>query len=578
MAAAKSRNARRKFPSADELIRRRLQRWRRVTRLKFARTDDNCQLYWLHDEPYTPPLQRLVASLNPRGNQPRARPRARSPRSQPIRAGASPPPAGGGDEGGSSGGGGGDGDGGDSDDGQRVIQLPLAELRPHPLSEQIYADAPSPELVESIKRLGVLVPVDVVRRDEGFVLLSGHSRHAAAEALGLKSIPARIVDVPPEMELEYLLECNRQRTKSFTQRLREADALEPYLRSQALARSKSGRGADGSGGRGRRKTPGTGGPGVSSRRTRDEVARRVGLSGKQLERLRAIAQKRPDLLQLVDGGKKSIGAAFSELRRAERRVEQTKLAAKVSPRGDCILGDSLKLLPKLDDERFAAIITDTPYLLSWERVVHERFGALDLSSDHGEWDQLSGAEADELIRTCARQFWRTLRAGGTLFLFPGDRLLGDWLITLRENGFEFPRPCLLARAKSNPPPSVRRGGWRSALEHIIYARKPGKDVFNYLGDSEMLSALSFPLVGDDRVHPTQKPVELIQRLIEVVTNPGDEVLDAFAGSGSTGEAALRCGRHVLLIEKDPTFHAVATDRLNRVSYEIQGNTETEGLR
>ncbi len=76
--AAKSRNARRKFPSADELIRRRLQRWRRVSRLKFAITDDGCRLYWLHDKPYTPPLQRLVASLNPRGSQPRARPRARA--------------------------------------------------------------------------------------------------------------------------------------------------------------------------------------------------------------------------------------------------------------------------------------------------------------------------------------------------------------------------------------------------------------------------------------------------------------------------------------------------------------------
>ncbi len=505
--------------------------------------------------------------------QQRARPRARSPRSQPIHAGASPPPAGGGGEDGGSG-----GDDGGDDDGERVIQLPLAELRPHPLSEQIYADAPSPELVESIKRLGVLVPVDVVRRDEGYVLLSGHSRHAAAEALGLKSIPARIVDVPPEMELEYLLESNRHRTKTFTQKLKEADAWEPYLRSQALARSKSGRGADGSGGRGKRKTPGTVGPGVSSRPTRDEVARRVGLSGKQLERLRAIAQKRPELLKLIDAGKKSIGGAHAEMRRAERRAEHAALAANVSPRGDCLLGDSCELLPKFADGRFAAIVSDAPYILSFEGVVHERAGALPLSSDHGAWDQLSGAEADRLIFTCAREFWRILRTGGTLFLFPGDRLLPDWMLALRENGFTYPRPCLLAWVKSNPPPSVRRGGWRSAVEHIIYARKPGPEVFNYLRDSQMLSALSFPLVGAGRVHPTQKPVELIRTLIEVGTNPGDEVLDAFAGSGTTGEAALRCGRHVLLIEKDPTFYALATDRLNRVSYEIQGKAETEGLR
>ena len=352
MAAAKSRNARRKFPSADELIRRRLQRWRRVTRLKFARTDDNCQLYWLHDEPYTPPLQRLVASLNPRGSQPRARPRARASHTH-VHSGPSPPPGEGNDEG--SGG----GDGGDDDDGPRVVQVPVGLIRPHPVSQQIYGgDSESrPELVDSIRERGILEPLHLVRRGDTYVVLSGHSRLSAAKTLGFETVPAYVVDVPEEEEIPYLLEANLQRVKSASQRLREALALEPFFRSEALARSRSGRGADGSGGRGKRKTRGTNDPGVSSKPTRDALAARVGLgSGRQLDKLRLIADKRPDLLALIDAGKKRIGGAYAQLCRDERLQQQAELVGKVSLRSDCILGDCCKLLPKVADGSCAAVI------------------------------------------------------------------------------------------------------------------------------------------------------------------------------------------------------------------------------
>ena len=64
-------------------------------------------------------------------------------------------------------------------------------------------------------------------------------------------------------------------------------------------------------------------------------------------------------------------------------------------------------------------------------------------------------------------------------------------------------------------------------------------------------------------------MELIERLIQVSTNPGDEVLDPFAGSGATGEAAIRTKRHALLIERDPTFHALATTRIHGLTPEVK---------
>src|SRR5205814_456734 len=134
-----------------------------------------------------------------------------------------------------------------------------------------------------------------------------------------------------------------------------------------------------------------------------------------------------------------------------------------------------------------------------------------------------------------------LRSGGALYLFPGDRLLALWTLALGKAGFIFPRPSLLVWQKSNPPPSVRKRGWRSTLEPIIYALKPGPDTFNYLDDTQMMNGIVFPIPSGERLHPTEKPVGLLERLIRVSTTPGDEILDPFAGSGTTGEAAIRAG-------------------------------------
>jgi DNA modification methylase len=263
--------------------------------------------------------------------------------------------------------------------------------------------------------------------------------------------------------------------------------------------------------------------------------------------------------------------------RADRLKEHQERAKQIQPRLDVLLGDCREILPTLATERFAAIATDPPYVLSDDGIIHERRAAAPLTSQLGKWDELPQGEAQSLLSFCAPEFHRLLQPGGALYLFPGDRLLADWVFALRLAGFVFPRPSLLGWIKTNPPPSVRKIGWRCALEPILYVRKPGRDAFNFLGDTEMASTLPFPLVGADRLHPTQKPLKLIERLILVSTNPGGEVLDPFAGSGTTGEAALRCGRHALLIERDLTFHALATERLNHVNHENQAKPESEAL-
>lgn len=70
------------------------------------------------------------------------------------------------------------------------------------------------------------------------------------------------------------------------------------------------------------------------------------------------------------------------------------------------------------------------------------------------------------------------------------------------------------------------------------------------------------------LHPTQKPVPLLEYLVRTYTNEGETVLDNCMGSGSTGVACLRSGRHFIGIEKDPHYFQVAQERLEQVATDM----------
>ena len=73
------------------------------------------------------------------------------------------------------------------------------------------------------------------------------------------------------------------------------------------------------------------------------------------------------------------------------------------------------------------------------------------------------------------------------------------------------------------------------------------------------------LANMKHVHPTEKPVALMEKLIEASTDRGDWVVDPFSGSGATAVAAQRLGRNAIGIEKDPRYVEVARDRLSQLT-------------
>ena len=74
--------------------------------------------------------------------------------------------------------------------------------------------------------------------------------------------------------------------------------------------------------------------------------------------------------------------------------------------------------------------------------------------------------------------------------------------------------------------------------------------------------------GKGSLHPTQKPVDLLEYLIKTYTNPGETVLDNCMGSGSTGVAAMNTGRKFIGIEMDEEYFEIAKQRINSVAFSI----------
>lgn len=101
----------------------------------------------------------------------------------------------------------------------------------------------------------------------------------------------------------------------------------------------------------------------------------------------------------------------------------------------------------------------------------------------------------------------------------------------------------------------------------------GKDIYRQHSNNGVSYPRSIIQISNanqnNRLHPTQKPVALMEYLIKTYTNPGDLVLDNTMGSGSTGEACLRTGRRFIGIEKDPGYFEIAKNRLEKVERELR---------
>lgn len=246
---------------------------------------------------------------------------------------------------------------------------------------------------------------------------------------------------------------------------------------------------------------------------------------------------------------------------------------------EIICGDAIEELRKIPTESVDLIVTDPPYNVSTNlKIDRSRWGKKQkrkaiINFDYGEWDKMSSQDFIKFTQKWFTECKRVLKKGGSIYIFFTKELISlfhlDGLLYPDENKIKTKN--IISWIKSNPLPAFNRTNYRSAVEFIYFGQKEGgKATFNFGQQKDMKNWFEYPLVqGKVRTkHPTQKPLELIQKFIEVSSNKGDIVLDPFIGSGTTAVAAKMSDRNYIGIENNPEYVKIANERINSVPQKL----------
>ena len=243
--------------------------------------------------------------------------------------------------------------------------------------------------------------------------------------------------------------------------------------------------------------------------------------------------------------------------------------------------DCLKILETIPENTFDMIFADPPYMLSNGGITCQNGKVV--SVNKGKWDESQGFEQDfEFHKKWLSACKRVLKKNGTLWISGTYHSIYSCGFAMQLLGYHILND--ISWFKPNASPNMCCRYFTASHETLIWARKDKKTkhTFNYElmknGDfssdfikkpnTQMRSvwAIGTPKKSEKTFgkHPTQKPLDLLERIILASTNEGDLILDPFMGSATTGVAALKHNRKFVGIEKEKEFVELAEKRLNNI--------------
>lgn len=211
---------------------------------------------------------------------------------------------------------------------------------------------------------------------------------------------------------------------------------------------------------------------------------------------------------------------------------------------------------KKNNIRLDAIITDPPYGVSRKHQLgYSNMGRSGMN--YGEWDY----NFDQ--KKWIREVSDLVKPGGTVIIFNDWKNLGIISEQLEKCGFII--KDIIRWIKTNPMPRNVDRRYVNDCEFAVWAVKEGKPwTFN---KPEEMGYLKPEIItgivpgGKKRLHPTQKHLEVIEKLIEIHTNENDLIYDPFMGSGTTAIACKNNNRNVIGSEIDEKYYKVIMERI-----------------
>lgn len=217
-------------------------------------------------------------------------------------------------------------------------------------------------------------------------------------------------------------------------------------------------------------------------------------------------------------------------------------------------GDCLPWLSTLDARSVDHVITDPPY----EAAAHSKGVRARKGGGQPHESPLDFAPMTEQLRTAAAAHMARVARRWILVWCQVEAAM-LWRAALEAGGAQYVRTGAWIKTDAQPQFTGDRPG--VGYESIVIAhaaREAGKMRWNGGGRCAVWTGSKS---SGEIAHQTVKPDWIMDRLVRDFTDRGDMICDPFAGSGSTGVAAIRGGRPFLGAEMDARYHAVATSRL-----------------
>lgn len=254
-------------------------------------------------------------------------------------------------------------------------------------------------------------------------------------------------------------------------------------------------------------------------------------------------------------------------------------------------GDSLALMNAFEEKTFDLIFADPPYFLSNGGFTCQSGKRAPVKK--GDWDASQGIEEDhaftlEWLKACQR----LLKPSGTIWVSGTQHVIFNVGFAMQRLGFKVLNTVTWYKPNASPNLSCRY--FTHSTELLIWAGPGGKGklqhTFNYKhmkqenGGKQMRDVWALPKAGEEELdddeagrlwslttpkprekvhgkHPTQKPIALLDRIVDACTEEDAVVLDPFCGSGTTGVAAVGKGRRFVGIDRDAGYLDLTKKRL-----------------
>ena len=233
-------------------------------------------------------------------------------------------------------------------------------------------------------------------------------------------------------------------------------------------------------------------------------------------------------------------------------------------------GDCVEILNQARENSVDMIFADPPYFLSNGGITCHA-GKM-VSVNKGKWDKSRGIEENhkftlKWLKACQR----VLKPNGTIWVSGTTHIIYSVGFAMQELGYKVLNDIIWY--KRNAPPNLSCRYFTHSTEIVLWAAKneKSKHYFDYKlmkkmnQDKQMRNVweISAPQAEEKKFgkHPTQKPVELLKRIILASTKEGDLVLDPFCGSSTTGVAAVSLNRKYVGMDLEEEYLQLSRKRL-----------------